>query len=57
MGPRDPYHTCNGVQGRNGEREDGGQVEVPAQADVDKQGSCVQVNLGKAELGRSQTLR
>lgn len=49
--------TCDGVQGRDGEHEDGGQVEVPAQADVDKQGSRIQVNLGKAELGRSQALQ
>lgn len=39
--------TCDGVHSRNGEGEDGGQVEIPAQADVNKQGSCIQVNLGK----------
>lgn len=49
--------TCDGVQGGDGECEDGGQVEVPAQADLDKQGSRVQVNLGKAEFGRSQVLQ
>lgn len=30
-------HTCDGVQCCDGEHEDGGQVEVPAQADVHKE--------------------
>lgn len=38
--------TCNGVQGRDDEHEDGGKVEVPAQADVHKERPCIQVDLG-----------
>ena len=38
--------TCDGVQGRDGEREDGGQVEAPAQADVHEESPRVQVHLG-----------
>lgn len=37
--------TCDGVQGRDGEHEGGGEVEVPAQTDVHKEGPCVQVDL------------
>lgn len=38
--------TCDGVQGGDGEHEDGGQVEVPAQADVHEQSPRIQVDLG-----------
>lgn len=47
--PRRPppgRRTCDGVQGRDGQHEDGGDVEVPAQTDVDKECPCVQVDLG-----------
>lgn len=45
--PTLPRHrTCDGVQGCDDEHEDGGEVEVPAQADVHKESPCIQVNLG-----------
>ncbi|KAL0598377.1 LOW QUALITY PROTEIN: hypothetical protein AAY473_033740 [Plecturocebus cupreus] len=51
-------HTCDGVQGRDGEREDGGEVEVPAQADVHEQRPRVQVQLRseRALCGRLRLL-
>lgn len=47
MPPNRAWHcTCDGVQGGDGKHDDGGQVEVPAQADVHKQSPRVQVDLG-----------
>lgn len=39
--------TCNGVESGDHQHEDGGQVEVPSQAHLDKQGSRVQVSLAE----------
>lgn len=47
--------TCDGVQGRDGKHEDGGEVEVPAQTDVHKERPCIQVNLGNRK-GTVRTL-
>lgn len=44
--PAGGRRTCDGVQGGDDEHEAGGEVEVPAQADVHEQSPRVQVNLG-----------
>lgn len=37
--------TCNSVEGSDHQHEDSGQVEVPPQTHLDKQGSRVQISL------------
>ena len=39
------YSTCYGVESSDHQHENSGQVEVPAQTDLDKQCSRIQVSL------------